>query len=123
MRFMDYIKFSSENEEEVVFRSLKIGIVKNDEQYKDIINQLSSNYQYVKESIDILKKVNKKLRKYYKGKYKYGFCINEEKPVDDIKVRKNHKDVIYTEYLRVNDQFDKIKRQFEKEISYEKYFT
>jgi hypothetical protein len=120
---MDYIKFSSENEEEVVFRSLKIGIVKNDEQYKDIINQLSSNYQYVKESIDILKKVNKKLRKYYKGKYKYGFCINEEKPVDDIKVRKNHKDVIYTEYLKVNDQFDKIKRQFEKEISYEKYFT
>jgi hypothetical protein len=120
---MDYIKLSSEKEEEVVFRSLKVGIVKNDTQYKDIVEKLSSKHQYVKESLDVLNTVNKKLRKYYKGKYKYGFCINEDKPVDDIKVRKNHKDVIYSEYLRANDKFDKIKQQFEKEISYKKYFT
>jgi hypothetical protein len=120
---MDYIKLSSDKEEEVVFRSLKIGIVKDDQQYKDIVEQLATNHQYVKESIDMLNTVNKKLRKYYKGKYKYGFCINEDKPVDDIRVKRNHKDVIYTEYLRANDKFDRIKRQFEKEISFDKYFT
>jgi hypothetical protein len=120
---MDYIKLSSEKEEEVVFRSLKVGIVKDDNQYKDIVNELASKHQYIKESLDVLDTVNKKLRKYYKGKYRYGFCINEDRPVDDINVRKNHKDVIYSEYLRANDKFDKIKRQFEKEISYKKYFT
>jgi hypothetical protein len=120
---MDYIKLSSEKEEEVVFRSLKVGIVKDDNQYKDIVNELASKHQYIRESLDVLDTVNKKLRKYYKGKYKYGFCINEDRPVDDINVRKNHKDVIYSEYLRANDKFDQIKRQFEKEISYKKYFT
>jgi hypothetical protein len=120
---MDYIKLSSEKEEEVVFRSLKVGIVKDDNQYKDIVTELASKHQYIKESLDVLDTVNKKLRKYYKGKYRYGFCINEDRPVDDINVRKNHKDVIYSEYLRANDKFDKIKRQFEKEISYKKYFT
>jgi hypothetical protein len=120
---MDYIRLSSDKEEEIVFRSLKVGIIKDDIEYRDIIERLSNKHQYIKESIGILNSVNKKLKKYYKGKYKYGFCINEDKPVNDIKIRKNHKEVLYTEYLKVNDKFDKIKRQFEKEISYKDYFT
>jgi len=123
MRFMDYIRLSSDKEEEIVFRSLKVGIIKDDTEYRDIIERLSYKYQYINESITIINNVNKKLKKYYKGKYKYGFCVVEDKPVDDIKIRKNHKDVLYTEYLKVNDKFDKIKKQFEKEISYKDYFT
>ena len=79
MRFMDYIKLSSNTEEESVFRSLKIGMVKNDNKYKELVKQLSDKHEYIKESLNILKNINKRLKKYYKGKYKYGFCIDEQK--------------------------------------------
>jgi len=123
MRFMDYINLSSKTEEESVFRSLKIGMVKDDSEYKEMIQKLSDKHEYIKESIDILNGINKRLKKYYKGKYKYGFCIEEQKDISSIKIRKNHAEVILSDYWKANDRLEYIKRKFEKDISYDEYFT
>jgi hypothetical protein len=123
MRFIDYIKLSSNKEDEVIFRSLKVGIIKDNTNYIDIIERLSTKHRYVKESIDIIDNINRKLKKYYKGKYKYGFCIDEDKPIYNIRINKNHKNILYMEYLRVNDEFNEIKKRFEKELSDINSFT
>ena len=51
------------------------------------------------------------------------FVLMNKKNVDSIKIRKNHKEYIYIDYLKANDKLDSIKRQFEKDISFNEYFT
>jgi len=117
MRFLDYMKISS-NEEESIFRSLKIDIVDDDDNFDDIIDQLSLKYKYINESMDIINEINKDFKKIYSGKYKYGFCIDKKTDISEIKIKKSYKNVIYKKYFEVNERFNDIKKRFEKELSF-----
>ena len=115
MRFLDYMRLSS-NEEESIFRSLKIDIVESDTEYRDIIDALSLKYQYIKESIDIIDEINKDLKKVYSGKYKYGFCMDESNKT--VKMKESYRNKIYEKYFKVNDKFCALKKRFEEELSF-----
>ncbi len=106
----------SSNEEESIFRSLKIDIVEDDTKYKDVISSLSVKHQYITESLDIIHRINKDLKKVYSGKFKYGFCMGDDNRF--IKMKKSYKDMMYEKYFRINDEFNELKERFEKEISF-----
>jgi len=110
MRFFDYMKLASDDEKISIFRSLEISIIKDSNGYDDIVEELSKKYTYIKESFDIIDNANKKLKRYYTGKYRYGFRIKDG--IDE-KIKK-HKDM-FIQYLEINDDFEKIKNQLESE--------
>ena len=122
MRFLDYMKLSSDTEESI-FRSLNIDIV-DDDDYINLINKLSEKYEYISDSMRIIKNINKHFKKYYGGsKYKYGFCIENKKSVDNFKINKKQKEILYKKYYNANNEFENIKKQFENDILYDKYLT
>lgn len=115
MRFLDYMKLSSDDEISV-FRSLKIDVIENDDEYRSVIKELSLKYDYINESIDIINEINKEFKRIYSGKYRYGFCIEEG--INTLKLKKSYKKVIYKKYFEVNERFNDIKIRFENEISF-----
>ena len=114
MRFLDYMKLSSDDEISI-FRSLKIDVIEDDEKYKSVINDLSTKYEYIKESLEILNEINKDFKRVYSGKYKYGFCIEEG---IQLKLKTSYRKVIYRKYFEVNEKFNDIKKRFENDISF-----
>ncbi len=115
MRFFDYMNLSSDKDGSI-FRSLKIDIIEDDTEYKSVISALSTKHRYISESLDIIDKINKDLKKVYSGKYRYGFCMNGDNK--SVKMKKSYKDMMYEKYFKVNDELNKLKERFEKEISF-----
>ena len=122
MRFVDYMKLSSDTDESI-FRSLKIDII-NVDKYGSLIDQLSEKHRYIKDAVNIVNDINKQFKRYYCGsKYKYGFCMEGSKSIDGIVLNKKQRDALYQKYYNANDQFEQLKKQFENDISYDKYLT
>ena len=116
MRFVDYMRLSSHDNDIATFRSLKIQLVKNADMYTDIVKRLTEKYQYINESMNIINDINKHLRTMYKGKLKYGFCIDNGINVNELNIHKGYKIILSTKYLEMNDNFVIIKRQFENDM-------
>lgn len=116
MRFIDYMKISS-NEDESIFRSLKIDIIKDDK-YIDIVDKLSKKHQYITESKNIIDDINKDFKRIYSGKYKYGFCIDKDIDINQLKIKESYKNILYKKYFEVNERLNNIKKHFEEELSF-----
>ena len=116
MRFVDYMRLSSQDDDIATFRSLKIQLVKNIDVYDDIVKRLTEKYQYINESIVIIHDINKHLRTMYKGKLKYGFCIDNGINVNELNIHKGYRMLLSIKYLEMNDNFVVIKRHFENDM-------
>lgn len=115
MRLYDYMNLSSDTEEISTFKSLKIDIIKKDD-YIDVIDKLSEKYNYIKKSIDMVNNINNDLKKYYKGSYRYGFCLESIKNIDDVVLKKKQIEKMYKKYNNINNEFENIKRKFENDL-------
>ncbi len=119
MRFDQYMKISSPDEDVYKFRSLKIGIVNIDTEYDSIITRLSEKYHYIQESLDIVDKINKEFRSVCKGLYKlkYRLCLDESIHLSEVKIDSSSRKKIQFKQHEANEALAKIKSKFEREIS------
>lgn len=119
MRLTHFMNISTPDETTSKFRSLKIGIVKEETGYDDIITSLSEKYPYIKESIDLVDKMNKVFRSTCKGMYrfKYRLCIDEDIHPSDLKIDSSSRKKIVLKSHEINDEFTKIKRRLESDLT------
>lgn len=112
------MSISSPDEDSSKFRSLKIGIVKEDVEYDDIVIRLSEKYDYLKESIDLVSKMNKIFRSTCKGmyKFKYRLCVDEDIHPSEIKIDPVVRKRLILKSHELNDELTKIKRRFENDL-------
>lgn len=118
MRLVHYMGISSPDEDSSKFRSLKIGVVKEDVGYDDIVNRLSEKYDYLKESIELVNKMNKMFRSTCKGmyKYKYRLCVDEDIHLSEIKIDPVIRKKLILKSHELNDELTKIKTRFENDL-------
>jgi hypothetical protein len=116
MRFIDYMRLSSTNDDIAEFRSLNLRLVKERTVYNDIIERLDDKYNYVIESIDVKNRLNKELNKFYNGGYNYDFCIDEGMSISELKIKDSYKQRMMIKYHLFNDELAKIKNKFEDEL-------
>jgi len=118
MRFKNYLLKSKEIKK---FQSLQIKLIDNTQinDYKDIIDFIKTTYNIDIDIDTILLEFNNKLKVIYKGKYKFALCLDEGILPNDIKklTRKQIKD-IKIEWYKINDEFAKIQKVFEKHLQH-----
>jgi len=119
MRFDQYMKISSPDEDTSKFRSLKIGIVKEDVEYDPIVHRLSEKYGYIQESFDLVENMNKVFRSTCKGMYKlkYRLCLDEDIHLSEINIDSVSRKKMQLKQHEINDKLTKIKSRFERELS------
>ena len=112
MRFKTYLM---KNSKVHTFRSLQIKLVESKTEYSEIVDFIEKKYNLSMEVSDLLEKFNQQLKVLYKGKYKFDLCLDEGIIPDSIKKINNKKvKSIKKEWYKVNDEFAKIQKKFEK---------
>ncbi len=116
MRFIDYIKLSSDGDN-AMFRTMSLRLIKESTEGDNIIKRLSDRYQYVQEAFYIKKHLNKKLSTMYTGSYKYDFCVNEGISVNDLKINKRYKEKLRIDNHISNNNLILLKKKFEIDLN------
>ena len=119
MRLQGYMRLSSPDDDSSTFRSLKIGITKEDRKYADIVNRLSDQHEYLSESITLVDKMNKMFRSSCKGMYKlkYRLCLDEDIHPSDLKMEPSSRKRLLLKSHELNDELSKLKKRFERDLS------
>jgi len=114
MRFKNYLL---EDDKIKTFRSLQIKLVDTNTEYINIVNFVKEKYNIPLDINSILTKSNNTLRECYKGKYKFALCLNEGIIPNDLKKLSNKQlNDIKKKWYRVNDEFAKMQKEFEKHL-------
>lgn len=119
MRLQGYMRLSSPDEDSSTFRSLKIGLTKENKGYTDIVDRLSVQHDYLDESTKLVEKMNKIFRQSCKGmyKFKYRLCIDEDIHPSKLKIESSSRKRLLLKCHEFNDDLFKIKKRFEKDLS------
>lgn len=118
MKIKKYYKLSSDDETINTFRCLDIKLVEDDTKYKDNISSLLDQYNLRQDTEKILEKLNKELKSIYRGKYKFDFCLNEGKDIEDVKINKNKQERLKTKLFQFNAEMARIKQEFEDKLNH-----
>uniref|UniRef100_A0A6M3K7A6 Uncharacterized protein n=1 Tax=viral metagenome TaxID=1070528 RepID=A0A6M3K7A6_9ZZZZ len=117
MRFIKYLSNPLLEEDVNKFRFLDIKLVEKDTEYKSIVKNVSEKYKFQKSTLELLKTLNKELKKYYTGSMKFDFVLGEGKMIDDIKMtKKKNLEKLKLKYFQVSDELEKIKTGLEKKL-------
>ncbi len=119
MRLQGYMRLSSPDEDSSTFRSLKIGITKEDRKYADIVDRLSNTHDYLNEATSLVDKMNKTFRQSCKGMYKlkYRLCLDEDIHPSGLKMESSSRKRLLLKSHELNDELSKLKKRFEQDLS------
>jgi len=114
MRFKNYLL---EDDKVHIFRSLQIKLVDTNTKYNQVVDFVREKHSVSLDVEALLIKFNGILKEIYKGKYKFGLCLNEGIIPNDLK-KTSSKQIkeIKKEWYRVNDEFAKMQKVLEKHL-------
>lgn len=116
MRLLKYISYSGLDEDTNKFRALDIKLVKDEVDYSNIVKKVESKHKLSNEITDIINDLNRELRKHYKGRYIFNFCLDEGKNLGEIRMNKKNVDRLKMKLFEASDKLSKIKRKVEKDL-------
>jgi hypothetical protein len=118
MRYKQYLNRSCKEKDLNTFRDLKIGLVDNSTQYKDLVNKIQKNYKIEEDISKLIEILNKDLSYRFRSKYKLDFYLYDSIDVNDIKLNKNKKlkKVLKEKLFEINDIFSKSKLDLERKL-------
>jgi len=117
MRLLAYLSFSNTDEKTNIFRSLSIKLVNKKSDYNIIVSEICQKFLLSEKVIFELKeKLNNELKRAYRGKYIFDFCLDEGIPIDKIKAPKKNHDRLTLKMFEVNESFEQTKKNIEKKL-------
>ena len=116
LKFIDYIRLSSLNENETIFRTVNLKLTKESNNYDESIKKIGKLFPDALIMLDIKKNLNKTLNKVYKGNYKFDFCIDEGISISKLKIKEKYKQQLLSKLFESNDKITKIKKIFENDF-------
>ncbi|KFZ26060.1 MAG: hypothetical protein KQ78_01722 [Candidatus Izimaplasma bacterium HR2] len=117
MRLYKYLSISSKDDDISAFRSLKLDLVKDDTGNIDIVKRISEKYLLDDTVLLLLEKANRELKKMYRGKLKFDFCLDEQGMMSDgVDIRVECKKVkqLKEKWFKFNDELSGMQIDFEK---------
>ena len=121
MRLIKFLQYSSNNAEINQFRAMKIGLVERNTNGKNIVKTISKKYNIGDDILFLLEKLNKDLKKMYRGKYKFDLCMEDHKPINSMRINDQKKAKLQKKCLEFNYELCKIKTSFESYLKLQKY--
>lgn len=117
-RFSKYLKLSSGGDHSIeTFRSLKLRLVESETPHKKVVEEIEDKYLTGNELTELLGTMNKDLRKVYRGKYRWDFCIDEGIRPDEIKIDEAKKQRIKGKWYEFENSLVQAQKKFEQMIS------
>jgi lantibiotic modifying enzyme len=108
MRLQDYL----EDIEKV--KDLKIGLVCNNSEYCNLIEEIDKKYELkenVRQEVELL---NKELKKSYRGKFKFDFCLIEDININELKLKNEKiKEKLKLRWYNLNHELSRVKTKLE----------
>ena len=112
MKLLRYLEKNSINK----FRTSNLKLVEEETRNKEIENLLEK-YNKKEEVEELLKSLNNELRKFYRGKYKFDICMEEEGyNIESIRIDEDKISRIKNKWLTYNDKFSDIKLEMERKL-------
>jgi len=117
-RLLKYIVDLSGTDEDLnEFRSLRIKLVDKELEYKQVVKRVQERYKLDTDMVRIIDELNYQLRKVYKGKFKFDFCLDGGKVFEEVKLRSKRIEKLKLKYFSASDKFSKAKTFIEKKES------
>lgn len=115
MRLYKYLSISSKDDDVSAFRSLNLDLVEDDTGNIDLVKRISDKYLVDDIALQLLERANKELKKMYRGKLKFDFCLEEQGMISDgigIECKKSKQ--LKEKWFKFNDELSTIQIDFEK---------
>ncbi len=117
MRLYKFLSLSSVDDDASAFRSLNLDLVEDDTGNSDLVKRVSEKYLLDDTALILLERANKELKRMYRGKLKFDFCLEEQgmKP-DEVKIEKRKVRQLKEKWFKFNDELSEIQINFEKNM-------
>lgn len=117
MRLYRYLALSSTDEEVSTFRSLNLDLVEEDTGNSEIVKKISDAYALDDAAQQLLDRANVELKKMYRGKLRFDFCMeNEGLTPDDVKIERKKVRQLKEKWFKFNDELSEIQINFEERL-------
>lgn len=117
MRLYKFLSISSCDEDASAFRSLSLDLVEEDTGNVDLVKNVSEKYMLDDAALILLEKANKELKKMYRGKLRFDFCLEEQGMVpDEVKIERKKVRQLKEKWFQFNDELSNIQIDFEENM-------
>jgi len=109
-------KYLSGDDDSRVFRSLKIELVEESTGNTDIVKRISEQW-LDNSAMLLLDKANSELKKMYRGRLKFDFCLDEQgMSPDEINIEGTKVKRLKEKWFKLNDELSNIQNNFEVKL-------
>lgn len=117
MRLYKFLTLSSNDQDANAFRSMNIDLVEEDTGNSEVVKRLTEKYMLDDTALQLLERANKELKRMYRGKLKFDFCLEEQGLVpDDIKIERKKVRQLKEKWFEFNNELSEIQIQFESSV-------
>lgn len=110
MRLLKYLEYSSGDEKVKKVRSFKFNLVKENTGYEDDVRE------YLPDALILRDRLNKELKRIYRGSYRFDFCIGEGMKPSEIKIKQDKENRLKEKWFEFNDKLGIIQKKFEESL-------
>ena len=114
MRLYKFLAVAGTDDDSSMFRSLNIDLVESDTGNADIVKRVSEKHLLDDAALELLERANRELKKMYRGKLKFDFCLDEQGLVpDDVKIDSRKVKQLKEKWFKFNNELSEIQTRFE----------
>ena len=117
MRLRKFLSISSIDNDVSDFRSLNLDLVESNTGNTDLVKRITERFLMDDKALQLLENANKELKKMYRGKLVFDFCLEEQGiSPDQVKIESKKAFQLKEKWFKFNDQLSEIQIDFEKSI-------
>jgi len=114
MRLINYLSYSGQDTKTNIFRALSIKLTEKENiGNREIISEIAEKYELNKDIINTVDSLNKELKKEYRGKFKFDFCLEG---IEIENLRAKNADNIKKKFFEVSSQLGRLQLHLEKKL-------
>jgi hypothetical protein len=107
----------SSGEEVSAFRSLNLDLVEEETGNSELVKTIAEDYELDDAALQLLEKANAELKKMYRGKLRFDFCMeNQGLTPDEVKIERKKVRQLKEKWFKFNDELSDIQIDFEEKL-------
>ena len=116
MRLCKYLSVSTDDDTSA-FRSLSVDLVEQDTGNSELVKQMLEKHGLDDVAIQLLERANNELKKMYRGKLKFDFCLENQGLIpEDVKIEKRKVRQLKEKWFKFNNELSEIQIDFENSL-------
>ena len=117
MRLRKFLSISTKDDDINDFRSLNLDLVEQNTGNIDLVKRITERFEMDDRAFQLLENANRELKRMYRGKLKFDFCLEEQGMTpDDVKIEQRKVHQLKEKWFKFNDALSNIQIDFEKSI-------